>query len=123
MVFSDLLGTSRELLVPGTMVFLTADVRTEGDLMRLTAQSFRPLDEAVAGAAAGLRLFLREPEALDGIKTIIQRDGRGKGKVSLVLELDRAREVEVTLPGTWMISAGTRQAIKSLPRVVDVQDV
>ena len=123
MVFSDLLGTSRELLVPGTMVFLTADVRTEGDLMRLTAQSFRPLDEAVAGAAAGLRIFLREPEALDGIKTIIQRDGRGKGKVSLVLELDRAREVEVTLPGTWMISAGTRQAIKSLPRVVDVQDV
>ena len=69
MVFSELLGASRELLVPGTMVFLTADVRTEGDLMRLTAQTFRPLDEAVAGAAAGLRIFLREPEALDGIKT------------------------------------------------------
>ena len=123
MVFSELLAASRELLVPGTMVFLTADVRTEGDLMRLTAQTFRPLDEAVAGAAAGLRIFLREPGALDGIKTIIQRDGRGKGRVSLVLELDRAREVEVALPGTWMISAGTRQAIKSLPLIVDVQDV
>jgi len=123
MVFSELLGASRELLVPGTMVFLTADARTEGDIFRLNAQTIRPLDEAVAGAAAGLRIFLREPEALDGIKTIIQRDGRGKGKVSLVLELDRAREVEVTLPGTWMISAGTRQAIKSLPLIVDVQDV
>jgi DNA polymerase-3 subunit alpha len=123
MVFAELLGASRELLVPGTMLFLTADVRTEGDLYRLTAQSLRPLDEAVAGAAAGLRIFLREPEALESIKSIIQRDGRGKGKVSLVLELDRAREVEMTLPGSWMISAGTRQAIKSIPHVVDVQDV
>ncbi|HEY7689617.1 MAG TPA: hypothetical protein VH835_13040, partial [Dongiaceae bacterium] len=95
----------------------------EGDVFRLTAQTLRPLDEAVAGAAAGLRIFLREPDALDSIRNIIQREGRGKGRVSLVLELDRAREVEMALPGTWMISAGTRQAIKSIPRVVDVQDI
>ena len=43
-------------------MLLTADVRSEGDLMRLTAQQVRPLDEAVAHAAAGLRIFLKEPE-------------------------------------------------------------
>ena len=47
MVFSELLAASRELLVPGTMVFLTADVRSEGDIFRLNAQTIRPLDEAV----------------------------------------------------------------------------
>ena len=63
-MFSDLLATGRDLLEPGKTVLLTADVRTEEDSLRLTAQQVRPLDEAVADAAAGLRIFLKDPAPL-----------------------------------------------------------
>jgi DNA polymerase III subunit alpha len=122
-IFADLLATSRELLEPGKTVFLSADVRTEDDSLRLTAQQVRPLDEAVAHAAAGLRIFVKDPEPLSTVKQIIQRQGRGRGKVSLILELDRAREVEMLLPGEWSIAPGTRAAIRAVPGVVEVQDV
>jgi DNA polymerase-3 subunit alpha len=122
-VFADLLATSRELLEPGKTVFLSADVRSEDDSLRLTAQQVRPLDEAVAHAAAGLRIFVKDPAPLPTVKQIIQRQGRGRGRVSLVLELDRAREVEMSLPGEWSIAPGTRAAIRAIPGVVEVQDV
>jgi DNA polymerase III alpha subunit len=80
MVFSERWRPTRRL-VPGTMVFLTADVRTEGDLMRLTAQTFRPLDEGGGGGRRPAHLPAGA-EALDGIKTIIQRTA-AEGEVSL----------------------------------------
>ncbi|MGH2830963.1 MAG: DNA polymerase III subunit alpha, partial [Actinomycetota bacterium] len=122
-VFSDLLATSRDQLEPGSTVLLTVDVRTENDALRLTAQSVRPLDEAVAHAAAGLRVFLKDQAPLDSVKSVMQRQGKGRGRVSLVLEIDRAREVEMALPGGWAIAAGARAAIRAIPGVVDVQDV
>jgi DNA polymerase-3 subunit alpha len=102
---------------------MTVDVRVDGDALKLNAQTIRPLDEAVAHAAAGLRIFLKEPAPLESVKNVIARQGKGRGKVSLVLELDRTREVEMTLPGGWQIAAGTRAAIRAIPGVVEVQDV
>ena len=122
-VFADLLATARDQLEPGKTVLLSADVRSEEDSLRLTAQQVRPLDEAVANAAAGLRIFVKDPAPLSSVKQVIQRQGRGRGKVSLVLELDRTREVEMSLPGEWSIAPGTRAAIRAIPGVVEVQDV
>jgi DNA polymerase III subunit alpha len=122
-VFADLLATARDQLEPGKTVLLSADVRSEEDSLRLTAQQVRPLDEAVANAAAGLRIFVKDPAPLSSVKQVIQRQGRGRGKVSLVLELDRSREVEMSLPGEWSIAPGTRAAIRAIPGVVEVQDV
>jgi DNA polymerase-3 subunit alpha len=122
-IFSDLLATSRDQFEPGRTIMLTVDVRSEADSLRLTAQAARPLDEAVAHAAAGLRIFLRDPKPIESVKQVMQRQGRGRGKMSLVLELDRAREVEMAIPGEWAISAATRAAIKAIPGVVDVQDI
>jgi DNA polymerase-3 subunit alpha len=122
-IFSDLLATSRDQFEPGRTIMLTVDVRSEADSLRLTAQAARPLDEAVAHAAAGLRIFLRDPKPIESVKQVMQRQGRGRGKMSLVLELDRAREVEMSIPGEWAISAATRAAIKAIPGVVEVQDI
>ena len=122
-VFSDLLATSRDQLETGRTILLTVDVRNDEDSLRLTAQQVRPLDEAVAHAAAGLRIFVKDPAPLPSVRQLMQRQGRGRGKVSLVLELDRTREVEMSLPGDWAIAPGTRAAIRAIPGVVEVQDV
>ena len=83
----------------------------------------QPLDEAVATAAAGLKIFLRDPAPVDSLKKLIERERKGRGRVNLVLDIDRASEVEISLPGGWAISAATRAAIKAIPGIVDVQDV
>jgi DNA polymerase-3 subunit alpha len=123
LVFSDTLATTRELLEPGRIVLLTADVRAEEDNLRLTVQAVQALDDAVAQSGAGLRIYLRDSEPIPSLKQLIVRERRGKGKISFVLDLDGGREVEMALKETYAVSAPTRAAIKAVPGIVEVQDL
>ncbi|HVG82572.1 MAG TPA: DNA polymerase III subunit alpha, partial [Methylomirabilota bacterium] len=122
-VFSEVLAVSREFLEPGQAVMITADVQLQDELPKLLCASVKPLDDAVAQAAAGLKIFVADPQTLPSLKSILDRQGRGRGKVSLVLDVGPAREVEVKIPGAWAINAAARAAIKAIPGVVDVHDV
>jgi len=42
------------------------------------------LDEAAAKAGAGLRIWLDRTEALPHIRALLDREGKGKGRVTLV---------------------------------------
>ncbi|HZS82158.1 MAG TPA: DNA polymerase III subunit alpha [Stellaceae bacterium] len=122
-VFSEVLGEARPLLDSGQPLLVTADCRTEEETLRLTAQKIEPLDAVVAHAAAGLRVFLAEAEALKPLKSIIDREGPGRGRLSIVVPLTPAREVEIAIPGGYKIGPGLRAAVKSLPGVIDVHDI
>ncbi len=122
-VFSELLAAQRELLEPGTPLLLTVDVRLEPDNVRLTAQSIEGLEAAAAQTSAGLKVYLNDPAPIASLKQIMERCGKGRGRLKLVLELERGRECELAVPGGWAISPATRGAIKSIPGIVDVQDV
>ncbi len=122
-VFSETLAAHRELLEPGTPVLLTVDVRLEPDNVRLTAQAIQGLEAAAAQTSAGLKVYLSDSGPIPSLKQIMERCGRGKGRLRLVLELERGRECEVAVPGGWAISPATRGAIKAIPGIVDVQDV
>lgn len=123
LVFSETLAASREILEPGRIVLITADVRTEEENFRLTVQSVQALDEAVAQSGAGLRIYLRDPGPVGSLKQLIERERRGKGRISFVLDLEGGREVEMHLPGGYAVSAPTRAAIKAVPGIVEVQDL
>lgn len=123
LVFADTLAAARDLLEPGRIVLLAADVRAEEDSFRLTVQQVQPLDDAVAQSGAGLRIYLRDPEPVASLKALIQRERRGKGKITFVLDLEDGREVEVALKETYAVSAPTRAAIKAVPGIVEVQDL
>ncbi len=122
-LFSELLSAHRELLEPGTPLLVSVDVRLEPDNIRLTAQSVQPLEQAAAQTSAGLKVYLADTAPLPSLKQIMDRCGKGRGRLHLVLELDRGRECEVTVAGGWTISPATRGAIKAISGVVDVQDV
>jgi DNA polymerase-3 subunit alpha len=121
-LFSELLSAHRELLQPGTPLLITVDTRMEADSIRLTGQAIQPLEQAAAQTSAGLRVYLDDPGPLASLKQIMERCGRGRGRLKLVLELDRGRECELAVAGNWAISPATRGAIKAIPGVVDVQD-
>jgi DNA polymerase III subunit alpha len=122
-VFSESLSAHRDLLEAGRAIVVTVETRREEDLIRLTAQSIQSLDDAVKQAAAGLRIFVREADALPSVKAILGREKGGKGKVSLMIELERAQEAEMSLPGGWTITPATRAAIKAVPGILDVQEL
>jgi DNA polymerase-3 subunit alpha len=122
-VFSEVLATSREFLEPGQAVMISADVQLQDELPKLLCNSVKPLDDAVAQTASGLKIFLADPAPLPSLKSILDRQGRGRGKISLVLDIGPAREVEIAVPGAWAINAAARAAIKAIPGVEDVQDV
>jgi DNA polymerase-3 subunit alpha len=121
-VFSEVLAQARGLLDPGQPLIVTLDVRREEESFRLTAQKIEPLDTVVAQAAAGLRVFVGEAEALPRLKSVIAREAGGRGRVTVVLDLPKS-EVEVTLPGGFRVDPKIRAAVKSLPGIVDVHEI
>ncbi len=121
-LFAEMLSQSRVLFDAGQPLVVTIDVRSEEDSLRLTAQKIEPLDDVVAHAAAGLRVFLGEVRALTHLKNLFAREGSGRGRVSVVLDLDDS-EVEIAIPGGFRVDPRMRAAVKSLPGIVDVHDI
>jgi len=123
-LFAEMLSQSRALLDAGRPLVVTVDVRSEEDSLRLTAQKIEPLDDIVAHAAAGLRVFLGETRALPHLKNLFSREtgGNGRGRVSVVLDLPGS-EVEIAIPGGFRVDPRMRAAVKSLPGIVDVHDI
>jgi len=125
MLFSDLLSRCQDLLDGGEPLLVTLEGRGDagggGEGIRLTAQNFEPLDAAVAQAGVGLKIFLDDAEPLDSLKSVLARDQRGRGRVSLVLDLPACDEVEIELKGRYRLSPEIRQAIKAI-RGLEIQD-
>ncbi len=121
--FSETLARGRDLLVAGNSVLVTADIKLEGEALRITAQEVEPLDAAAIRAGAGIRVWLQQTEAIDHIRNLLQREGKGRGRVVLIPRLDATQDVEITLPGGFNVSPRLSQALKILPGVERVEDV
>jgi DNA polymerase-3 subunit alpha len=105
-VFSEVLNAKRNLLEAGQAVLISADGRLDGEQVKLMAQSVEKLEDAVANAAAGLRIVITDPAALEALRKSLEGK-RGRGRVTLVVPMERDEsEVEVTLPGTYSIAGG-----------------
>jgi DNA polymerase-3 subunit alpha len=121
-LFSEVLNRCRELLAEGTALLVTADVKLENESLRITAQEIQLLDEAAAKAGAGLRVWLDRTEALPHIRTLLDREGKGRGQITLVPNLG-LNSIEMLLPGRFNVSPRLAQAMKAVPGVELVEDV
>ena len=121
-IFSELLGSKRNLLEPAQAVLVSVDGRLDGEQVKLTAQSIEKLDDAVANSAAGLRIVVSDPMALEALRKSLEGK-RGRGRVTLVVPMPDESEAEVTLAGTYSIAGGLRDVIGSLPGVTQVEEI
>ncbi|MEQ8357795.1 MAG: DNA polymerase III subunit alpha [Kiloniellaceae bacterium] len=118
-LFSETLAQCRDLLESGQSLLLRVSAEhRDGDEPRLTAQSLEPLDSAAARASNGLDIHLNSPGPLESIKTLLAREGRGRGQIRLVLALEDGQEVAFDLGQRYRLSPEVRQAIKAVPGVV-----
>ncbi len=121
--FSEVLIRSREMLANGSNVLITADVKLEGEAVRVTAQDVMTLDQAAASAGASIRIWLRETEAVPHIRDALTRQGAGKGRVTLVPWLGAESNVEIALPGGYSVTPRLTQALTILPGVERVEEI
>ncbi len=121
-LFQEGLNQYRDLLEKGSVVLVAVQANLEGEDVRARIVTVEPLDQAASRVQKGLRIFLREEGALSSISQRLS--GRGDGEVSLVLMLDRdASEIEVKLPGKFLITPQIAGALKSIPGIVAVEQV
>jgi DNA polymerase-3 subunit alpha len=120
--FSEVLSSKRQLLEAGQAILVSADGRLDGEQVKLMAQSVEKLEEAVAHAAAGLRIVISDPAALDALRKHLEGK-RGRGRVTLVVPVTDETEAEVVLPGSYSVAGGLRDAIGSLPGVAQVEEI
>jgi DNA polymerase III subunit alpha len=121
--FSEVLNRSREILASGSNVLITADLKTEGEAVRVTAMDITPLDQAAASAGACIRVWLRETAAVPHIREVLGRESGGRGRVTLVPRIGGEQDVEIALPGGYNVTPRLAQALKSLPGVDQVEEV
>ncbi len=122
-LFSEVLARARELLVEGTAVLVTAEVRLDGETLRLTAQDIEGLEKAAQQVGQGIRLWLEGDAAVNPIRDLLTREGRGRGRVVVVARTGQGQEVELALPGGFNVSPRLMQAMKVLPGVAEVEAV
>ena len=120
-LFSETLLKSREFLTEGTAILVTAEAKMENDSLRLTAQHVEPLDKAASGIGQMMRLWIEDPAVIEPLKSMLAREGQGKGRIILIPRLGAGQEVEVALPGRFNVSPRLAQAIKVLPGVASVE--
>jgi DNA polymerase-3 subunit alpha len=122
-LFAEVLARSRELLASGTSVLVTADLRQDGEALRVTAQDVTSLDRAAADVGAAMRIWLRETASVPHIRELLGREGRGKGRVILVPRLGTTQSVEIALPGGFNVTPRLAQALKVIPGVEQVEEL
>ncbi|HEC90617.1 MAG TPA: DNA polymerase III subunit alpha, partial [Alphaproteobacteria bacterium] len=122
-VFAELLSQARDIIQPGRSLFIRAGVQFEGDQPRFTAHSLEPLDRVVAAAAAGMRVVVESESPLGSIKDLLERQGRGKGRVRVTARTAAGRSVEIKLADAYAVSPELLLEVKALPGIVEVGEI
>jgi DNA polymerase III subunit alpha len=122
-LFAEVLARSRDLLANGATVLVTAELRQDGEALRITAQDVSSLDRAAADAGAAMRIWLRETASVPHIQDLLGREGRGKGRVILVPRVGTTQTVEIALPGGFNVTPRLAQALKVVPGVEQVEEL
>ena len=121
--FSEALASCGELLRDGAPILVTADLKQEGEALRITAASAISLEQAAAEAGAGMRIWLGQSAAVPHIHTLLDRERKGRGRVVLLPRLGDGQDVEIELPGGFNVTPRLAQALKLIPGVERVEEV
>jgi DNA polymerase-3 subunit alpha len=121
-LFAEVLNGARELVDGAAPLLVTAEAQTTEDQLRLTAVQIESLDAAAARTTGGLKVYLGEAAPLAPLAALIGKEGKGKGRITLVARTAE-REVEAWLPGGFALSPALINAVRATPGVLEVREV
>jgi DNA polymerase III subunit alpha len=116
----------REALEPGRSVVIKVRAKAADGDVRFFGDEAEPLERAVDGATAGLRVHVSPAAAdMEGLRRRLRAaDGpNGGGEIILVCGVTGGREVELKLPGRFSLDPAVRGALKTAPGVSFLEEV
>ncbi|PPR23821.1 MAG: hypothetical protein CFH38_00958, partial [Alphaproteobacteria bacterium MarineAlpha10_Bin1] len=121
--FQEAFSSSREHLVPGRFLLIRADIRAEGDSVKLTAQGAEDLERKAVVRMKGLEIAFSESTPLGPLKSILERQGSGSRRILFVVKTPQRGDVELTLKESYLLSPAVRAEIDALPGILSVRDL
>ncbi len=119
-LFQETLNQYRDVLEKGAAVLLGIQANVEGEDVRARIVSAEPLEVAATRIQKGLRILLRDDRPL---ATIAERlSPKGDFDVTFVLLTGRG-EIDMKLPGKYVVSPQVAGALKAVPGIVAVEHV
>jgi DNA polymerase-3 subunit alpha len=134
-LFSETLNAAREYLVPGESLLVSVDAETREDQVRMTCGRVEPLEAALEGKIREIQIHMDDARGLPKIKDCLNEEndgaadndnakgGRGMAKIMLFVTIDDTRVAKTRLPGTWSLSSGARNMIRTEDGVRDIFEV
>ncbi|MBV7377872.1 DNA polymerase III subunit alpha [Maritimibacter dapengensis] len=129
-VFSETLEACREYLEPGQNVVVTVEANVESEQLKLLARSVAPVDTMVQDAGGmALRIYVDDAGAVSTVAKLLEdakatAKGVRPGTLSLCLmDPGLPGEVEMDLGAEYPLNPQIKGALKSLPGVMDVEEV
>ncbi len=121
-IFQEGLTQYRPLLEKGAAVLLTLSGALEGDDVRARIVTAEPLAAVAAKSLKGLRIYLQDAAPLEKVKRRLATKGEGEVAVVVTREAG-AEEIEIRLPGGYLISAEVFGALSAIPGVLSVEHI
>ncbi len=119
-LFQEGLVQYRDVLEKGSSVLVSLLGTSEGEDVRSRIAMAEPLAVAANRIQKGLRIFVRDESPLPTIQKELA--ARGESEISLVLMLEEnSREVEMKLPGKFLMTPAIAQSLQSVAGVVSVE--
>ncbi|MBS4074555.1 DNA polymerase III subunit alpha [Ameyamaea chiangmaiensis] len=103
-LFSEVLSRTRDVLVAGRAVLVTAELRLDGDALRITAQDVVDIEQAAAEAGVEMRVWFDRPDAVSGIQEVVEAHRGGRGRIVLLPSVAETRDVEVRLAARYSVT-------------------
>ncbi|SVC72651.1 uncharacterized protein METZ01_LOCUS325505, partial [marine metagenome] len=113
--FQAAYSAARELLEPGRFLLVQANIRADGQIIKLTAQSTDDLEVRATGRMKGLEIHFSENTSLAPLRSILDRQGIGPGQILFVIKTPQRGHVEVGLKERYTLSPAVRAEIDALP--------
>ncbi|MCT6838548.1 MAG: OB-fold nucleic acid binding domain-containing protein [Bifidobacteriales bacterium] len=120
-LFSETLQACRDLLVAGQAVLVQAELKLDGDALRITAQHVQDLEAAAAEEQGELRIWINRAIALDPLQTMLEDVKGGRGRVVLLPELEETQAIEIRLPGFYRVTPRLAEQMKTLEGIKELK--
>jgi DNA polymerase-3 subunit alpha len=121
---AEVLRRCRDILEPGRAIMLKVRAKANEGEVRFFGDDAEPLDRAMEKVASGLRVHISPTIAqIEVLKSHLKPASSAGGPVVFVAAFPGGREVEMRLPGRFVVDAAVRGALKVAPGVAFVEDL
>ncbi|MFT8614032.1 MAG: DNA polymerase III subunit alpha, partial [Gluconobacter oxydans] len=113
-LFSETLTSCRDLLVAGQAILVTAELKVDGDALRITAQNVMDLEVAAAAERSEIRVWLKEDASLPDLASLLEEVQGGFGRVKLLPSVEETQDVEISIPGHYRVTPRLAERLRTL---------